>query len=362
MQDPSRKIIHIDADCFYAAVEMRDDPSLRGRPMAVGGASDRRGVITTCNYPARAYGVHSAMPSATALRKCPDLILVKPRFDAYREASAGMREIFLDYSELVEPLSLDEAFIDVTDAGMCQGSATLIAGEIRQRVRSSLGITVSAGVAPSKFLAKVASDWDKPDGLTVITPGQVDQFVAQLPVAKIFGVGQVTAERLKRMGVSTCGELRAFTVFELADRFGSFGKRLYELCRGVDHRAVKPSRRRKSLSVENTFASNLLTLDECLQQLPALLAELRKRLSRIDSDYTVHGVLVKIKFEDFTRTTVEQLATAPEMSVLSELCEVGYRRAERPVRLLGVGVRFRDRQQYSPDQIELFTPGDNAIT
>lgn len=355
MNPPARKIIHIDADCFYAAIEMRDNPDLRNRPIAVGGASDRRGVITTCNYEARAFGVRSAMASATALRLCPDLLIVKTRFDAYREASAAMREIFYQYSDLVEPLSLDEAFIDVSDSRHCQASATLMAVQIRQRIRDRLDITVSAGVAPSKFLAKVASDWDKPDGLTVIRPEQVESFVAQLPVAKIFGVGQVTAARLKRMGVSTCAELRVFSVFQLVQHFGSFGQRLYELCRGIDQRAVKPSRRRKSLSVENTFAVNLVSLHECRQQLPALVAELQKRLSGVDSDYVVSSVFTKIKFEDFSRTTAERVAVAAQLEMLSELCEVGYQRGMKPVRLLGVGVRFHDlAEQRSADQLSLF--------
>lgn len=360
MPDNARKIIHIDADCFYAAVEMRDDPSLQGRPMAVGGASDRRGVITTCNYEARAYGVRSAMASATALRKCPDLVLVKPRFDAYREASARMREIFLDYSELVEPLSLDEAFIDVSSATNCQGSATLMAREIRSRVVDAIGITVSAGVAPSKFLAKVASDWDKPDGLFVITPAEVDAFVARLPVDRLFGVGQVTAQRINRMGAHTCGDLRRFTVFELADRFGSFGKRLYELCRGIDKRQVKPSRRRKSLSVEHTYASNLAGAEQCLARLPELLAELRRRLARVDDDYLVTALFVKVKFDDFQQTTVERTGSEPLQDVYEELCRVGYERGSRPVRLLGLGVRFMDMQLANPQQLQLFEAGEGT--
>lgn len=322
--------------------------------MAVGGSSDRRGVITTCNYEARSYGVRSAMASATALRKCPDLVLVSPRFDAYREASAAMREVFLEYSEQVEPLSLDEAFIDVSAVTRCQGSATLMAEEIRARVRESVGITVSAGVAPSKFLAKVASDWNKPDGLCVVTPEEVDSFVAKLPIDRIFGVGQVTAGRLQRMGVTSCGDLRNFSIFELADRFGSFGKRLYELCRGIDHRPVKPSRRRKSLSIEHTFSSNLSGMEACEARLPELLAELRKRLSRIDDDYLVTGVFIKIKFDDFSQTTVERSCGEPGLSILQDLCRLGYSRGEKPVRLLGMGVRFLDLQSSSPDQLELF--------
>lgn len=355
MQELPRKIIHIDADCFYAAVEMRDDDSLRGRPMAVGGASDRRGVITTCNYEARVYGVRSAMPSATALRLCPDLILVKPRFDAYREVSQGMREIFHDYSELVEPLSLDEAFIDVSECNKCQGSATRIAEQIRQRVESALGITVSAGVAPSKFLAKVASDWNKPNGIYVITPAEVDHFVEALPVNKLFGVGQVTAERLQRIGVTHCGQLREFSVFELAERFGSFGKRLYELSRGVDQRPVKASRRRKSLSVENTFPENLADDVACLARLPALLEELERRLQKVEDDYRISGVLLKMKFDDFTLTTIERAAYAPSLDILTALCSEAYQRGCKPVRLLGVGVRFADARQPSPDQLELFS-------
>lgn len=337
-----RKIIHIDADCFYAAVEMRDNPVLKGIPMAVGGSSDRRGVITTCNYEARAFGVHSAMPTATAMRKCPDLTLVKPRFDAYREASAVMREIFFDYTELVEPLSLDEAFLDVSETRQCQGSATLIARDIRARVQQHLDITVSAGVAPNKFLAKVASDWEKPNGLTVIAPEDVNEFVRTLPVKKIFGVGKVTAAKLNRQGIETCGDLRQFDAFELTKRFGSFGKRLHELSHGIDDRAVKPSRRRKSLSVENTYASDLAGFAECQSRLPSLLEELERRLGEVDDDYVPAKAFVKIKFNDFTQTTVERHDSTADLETLSQLLAEGLERKGLPVRLLGVGVRFRD--------------------
>lgn len=342
MPDSPRKIIHIDADCFYAAIEMRDDPTLCGHPLAVGGASDRRGVITTCNYEARAFGVRSAMPSVTALRLCPTLRIVKTRFPAYREAASAMRDIFRDYSELVEPLSLDEAYIDVSASPHCQASATLIAEEIRHRIAETVGITVSAGVAPNKFLAKVASDWNKPDGITVIVPQAVDAFIAQLPVAKVFGVGRVTAARLQGLGVSRCGDLQAFELIELVQQFGSFGQRLYELCRGIDQRPVKPSRRRKSLSVENTFSSNLQSLHDCQQQLPALIRELQRRLAGISPDYRVSRLLVKVKFADFTQTTAETLGSEVDPEVLLALSEVGYNRARKPVRLLGVGVRFME--------------------
>jgi DNA polymerase-4 len=353
MPDSPRKIIHIDADCFYAAIEMRDDPSLRSVPLAVGGTSDKRGVITTCNYQARAFGVRSAMPSATARRLCPQLRIVKTRFGAYREAAVAMRDIFRDYSDLVEPLSLDEAFIDVTDSLHCRASATLMAEEIRQRVAGSIGITVSAGVAPNKFLAKVASDWNKPDGITVIVPEAVESFIARLPVEKVFGVGRVTAARLHRMGASCCGDLQAFTQFELVEQFGSFGQRLYQLCRGVDQRPVKPSRRRKSLSVENTFGSNLHSLAECQRQLPALIEELHRRLAGLPPGFRIARAMVKVKFADFTQTTAEITADCADPGQLLALCTVAWNRRNEPVRLLGVGVCFLDAPGDS-EQLELF--------
>ena len=350
-----RKIIHIDADCFYAAIEVRDDPSLRGKPVAVGGPSDSRGVISTCNYEARAYGVHSAMPSATAMRLCPDLIMVRGRFDAYRTASAQMREIFNDYTALVEPLSLDEAYLDVSECEQCKGSATLIAAEIRQRIASKLGITVSAGIAPNKFIAKVASDWQKPDGQTVITPAEVDDFVKALPVKKIFGVGKVTAEKLSNFGVVTCGELRHKTIFELIDKFGTFGKRLYDLCRGIDEREVKPSRRRKSLSVENTYSKDIVNAAHCREKIDLLSKELDRRLRKVDADYLATKSFVKIKFADFSQTTIERHLETDRIKQFMELFNEGYERQNKPVRLLGVGVRFMDlHEKFHPDQLDMF--------
>ena len=352
---PQRKIIHCDCDCFYASVEIRDDPSLAGLPVAVGGSPERRGVITTCNYVAREYGVRSAMPSAHARRLCPGLIIIPPDFDKYRAASRRIREIFYDYTDLVEPLSLDEAFLDVSAATACHGSATLIAREIRRRVRAEVGITVSAGVAPNKFLAKVASDWNKPDGEFVVLPEEVDAFVAALPVTRIFGVGKATAERLGAMGVSTCADLRAFSVFELTQRFGRFGQRLHELCRGIDERPVQPSQRRKSLSVERTYAEDLRGPEACQRQLPELLLTLRSRLRRIPDEYLVTKLFVKLKFSDFQSTTVECVAREPEPARVAELLGTALGRSPLPVRLLGVGVRFVDlREESNPAQLELF--------
>ncbi|MFT5578942.1 MAG: DNA polymerase-4 [Paraglaciecola psychrophila] len=354
----TRKIIHCDADCFYAAVEIRDDPSLVGRAIAVGGAADRRGVISTCNYEARAFGVRSAMATATAKKLCPQLLILPSRFDAYREASQKMRDIFFDYSDKVEPLSLDEAFIDVSDTTACKGSATLMAEEIRQRIFEQTGLTVSAGVAPNKFLAKIGSDWNKPNGLCVITPSQVDAFVKQLPVDKIFGVGRVTAKKMHNLGIRTCNDLRGYDVYQLSKMFGSFGPRLHDLSYGRDQREVVTSRQRKSLSVEHTYTADLPSVDGCLGQLPALFMKLSSRLESL-SGYRVTKQFVKVKFNNFQSTTMECVAQGvPRMAVFRDLCSQSYQRGDGlPVRLLGLGVRFQSHCD-SGLQMSLF---DEAI-
>lgn len=352
MSAPTRKIIHCDCDCFYAAVEMRDDPALRGRPLAVGGRAETRGVIATCNYEARAFGVHSAMATARALQLCPQLILLPPDFERYREASRRILAIYRDYTALVEPLSLDEAYLDVTGVDRCRGSASLMAQEIRARIRDEVGITASAGIAPNKFIAKVASDWNKPDGQFVVRPQDVDAFVAALPVNKIFGVGKVTAARLKRLGADTCGALRAWSVAELTQEFGSFGASLYRLCRGVDERPVQPDRVRKSLSVETTFTPDLQDLAACRAGLRALLADFHRRLERARDRPPVHKAFVKVRFSDFSRTTAECVSSAPDEAVWLALLDEAYARKPLSVRLLGVGVRFDERAGAQPVAVQ----------
>lgn len=351
----TRKIIHIDADCFYAAIEMRDNPRLQGRAVAVGGSADRRGVIATCNYEARSWGVHSAMPTARALKLCPDLEVIKPRMDAYKEASRQIHSILHDYTDCIEPLSLDEAFLDVSDCTLCSGSATLIAKEIRSRVWQELRLIVSAGVAPNKFLAKIASDWRKPDGLFVITPDQVDDFVLVLPVKKLHGVGKVTAAKLERMGIVNCAQLREHSVLALTKAFGSFGERLWSLARGIDQRPVQPNSRRQSVSLERTYDKDLPDLAACQAQLPGLLEQLTVRQQRLDDNYRPDKPFVKVKFHDFTQTTVEQAGAAFDLDSYSLLLSAAYMRGNKPVRLLGVGVRLYDLQQQEAVQLELFT-------
>jgi DNA polymerase-4 len=359
-----RKIIHCDCDCFYASVEMRDDPSLRGRPLAVGGRPDHRGVIATCNYEARRFGVHSAMSSALALRKCPELLIMPPSMEKYRIASRQIMAIYRDYTAEVEPLSLDEAYLDVTRTDRCKGSATLMANEIRERVRDTVGVTVSAGVAPNKFVAKIASDWNKPDGLYVVRPYEVDAFVAALPVRKIFGVGKVTAAKLEKLGLTTCAQLRDWALVDLHRQFGVFGKRLYELSRGIDERPVRADQERKSVSVETTYVTDLRTLEECAAELRRLAEQLDVRIARADAAAAVRKLFVKIRFADFQRTTVECVGEVTHLPTLLALLEKGFARRNQPVRLLGVGVRLEEEHLAQNGQFTLFDdePADEVIS
>lgn len=338
-----RKIIHIDADCFFAALEMRDEPSLRHVPMAVGGSSKRRGVIATCNYPARAFGVRSAMASSMALRLCPNLIFRSSRFEVYRETSNAMLEIFGRYSDVIEPLSLDEAYIDVTAATHCQGSATLIAKEIRVTVEKELGITVSAGVASNKLLAKIASDWQKPNGLTVVYPQDNDAFSRALPVTKLRGVGSVTAGKLEQMGVHHAWQLRELGSELLKERFGKFGQSLYEQAHGRDERPVRASRERKSLGVERTFAEDLAQ-KQCFEALVPLKAELLARLAKRQCLARIAKVFVKVKFADFSSTTAEGVCCALDTEAIARLLSSALARSQLAVRLLGVGVRLSSEE------------------
>lgn len=347
----TRKIIHCDCDCFFAAIEIRDDPGLAGLPVAVGGSADRRGVIATCNYEARKYGIHSAMASATAKRKCRDLIIIPGNMEKYRVASQQILKIFRDFTDLIEPLSLDEAFLDVSATKKCSGSGTLIAREIRHRVQEEVGITLSAGIAPNKFLAKVASDWNKPDGQYVITPDEVDAFVAKLPVGKLYGVGKVTARKMDLLGIETCGDLQGYSKPELIEMFGSFGETLWSLCRGIDERPVQTESRRKSISVEHTFPEDLPSIDICLSTLPDLMGQLEKRINKSRKKVTIGKQFVKIKFNDFVSTTVEQSANTLDLDTFRTLCRTGFERGNKPVRLLGLGVRMKEAPRYT--QLEL---------
>ncbi len=353
-----RKILHVDADSFYASVEMRENPELRGRPVAVGGKAQRRGVIATCNYEARKFGVHSAMASSRATALCPQLIIVPPRFELYRSVSRQFHEVFRSYTKIIEPLSLDEAFLDVSESSCCSGSATLMAQEILQRISDELNLTVSAGVAPNKFLAKVASDWNKPNGIFVIPPENVAAFVLDLPVKKINGVGKVTAARLKKMGVETCADLQAVPLNDLLQRFGKYGKRLSEVARGVDNRPVRSTRTRKSISVEHTFAEDIAALSAMLEALDGIVEELDRRYEKISDSYFPIKRVVKIKYADFTQTTLEEgIGSSGERwcdpPQFRRLLQAAWPRGAKPVRLLGAGLRLQPAKHTDSPQILL---------
>lgn len=333
-------------DCFYAAVEMRDDPSLRDIPIAIGGSRERRGVISTANYPAREYGVRSAMPTAMALKLCPHLRLLPGRFDAYKEASRQIRDIFVRYTSLIEPLSLDEAYLDVTDSEHCQGSATLMAQAIRADIQRETGLTASAGIAPIKFLAKIASDMNKPNGQYVITPQAMPDFLLSLPLAKIPGVGKVSAKKLEEMGLYTCGDVQKTDLAKLLKRFGKFGRVLWERSNGIDERGVVVERERKSLGVERTLAEDIHSWEQCLEIIDYLYAELERRLSQIRPDKQIARQGVKLKFNDFQLTTQEHLWPVLNKEDMIAVAKKTWdeRRAGRGVRLVGLHVTMVDPQ------------------
>jgi DNA polymerase IV len=335
----SRAIIHLDMDCFYAAIEVRDRPSLRGKPVGVGGARDRRGVLTTCNYEARKFGVRSAMPTFMALQRCPDLIVLPTRFDVYRREAAVIREMLHRFTSLVEPLSLDEAYLDVSEH---PGAPAPLAQVIRGMIFRKTKLTSSAGIGPNKLIAKIASEMNKPNGQLEVTPEQVPEFMEKLPVRKIWGIGEKTERKLEELGVKTCGELQRFSRPELVDLFGKFGIELYDLCRGIDQRPVEPDRPRKSLSTEETFTIDLTTLEQCEEKLEELFQEMMADLAQKETTRKVTKIFVKLKFSDFTRTTAERAGLAPTLPDFRALLAEAFGRTGKPVRLIGVGVRFAE--------------------
>ena len=335
-----RKIIHIDMDAFFASVEQRDNPELQGKPVAVGGSS-KRGVVAAASYEARKFGVFSAMPSVTAFRKCPDIIFVKPRFDVYKKVSQSIRDIFYEYTDLVEPLSLDEAYLDVTHNKIGLPSATLIAREIKQKIKDTENLTASAGISINKFLAKVASDMDKPDGLYVIPPDQVQGFIDTLPVKKFFGVGKVTAKKMNEMGIYFGKDLKGWSESSLVSKFGKTGHYFFKIANGEDDREVNPERIRKSVSVENTFEEDIEGLEGSKAGLEPMVSRLASWVSR-NKTYG-RTLTLKIKYNDFkqiTRSrTVSQIIKDEDTirSLAHELLEQ-VEDFDKGIRLLGIGI------------------------
>ena len=340
-----RKIIHIDMDCFYAAVEMRDNPALREVPLAIGGSRERRGVISTCNYIARQYGVRSAMPTGQAIKLCPDLVLAPGRMEIYSQVSAQIRQIFQRYTDKIEPLSLDEAYLDVSETALFAGSATLIAEDIRRAIWSETGLTASAGVAPCKFVAKIASDENKPNGICVVTPEQLDAFVLRQPLRKIPGVGKVTCEKLNSLGLHTCADVRNYPFDELIKRFGKFGLALWARSHGEDERQLQTERQRKSIGVERTMAQDIRSRQQCQQMIESLFPMLKKRLLKSNPDLHIHSQGIKLKFNDFQQTTVEHRCRELNKAYFDELLNLALeRQQDRGIRLVGLHVGLLPRQ------------------
>lgn len=343
-------------DAFYASVEQKDNPELRGKPVAVGGNKER-GVVAAASYEARKFGVKSAMPSAIAARQCPHLIFIRPRFDRYKEISDQIREIFLEYTDQMEPLSLDEAYLDVTSNKKGMASATLIAREIRTRIFDTTGLTASAGVSFNKFLAKTASDVNKPNGIFVILPDDAEQYLHKLPVQRFFGIGSATAEKMKNAGIFTGADLKTKSLEDLTRRFGKSGAYYYNICRGIDMREVEPYRERKSVSTENTFTHNLMRLDQVNQELRILAEETFKRYAK--EGKTGKTVTIKVKYGDFRQVTRSHTAPDPfitQEQVLAEIDQLvdnGLLRDEG-IRLLGVGIsNFQKSITPEPTQLTL---------
>jgi len=346
-----RKIIHIDMDAFFASVEQRDNPELRGKPIAVGGGGPR-GVVAAASYESRPYGVRSAMPSGKAKRLCPDLIFVPPRFDAYRAVSQQIRAIFERFTDVIQPLSLDEAYLDVTHNKIGLSSATYIAQEIRRMIFDETGLTASAGVSYNKLIAKLASDQNKPDGLCVVTPEHGANFIASMPVARIHGIGPVTARRMKDMGIETGAELKRHDLSFLQQHFGKAARFYHGAARGIDARPVEPNRIRKSISVEDTFTRDLYTQDDLLTELDTVMTRLWPRIEKAQS----YGrtVTLKMKFNDFTIITRSTSFASPVTdrdllaqtgrALLIRQCPV-----EKGVRLLGLGLHNLGNEEEKPD-------------
>jgi DNA polymerase-4 len=348
-----RKIIHVDMDAFYASVEQRDDPDLRGKPVAVGG--DHRGVVAAASYEARKFGVRSAMPSVTAKRRCPELVFVKPRFDIYRAVSQQVRAIFADYTDLIEPLSLDEAYLDVTEDRRGLGTARAIAEEIRARIRTETGLTASAGVSYCKFIAKLASDQNKPDGLCVVPPHKGAAFVAILPVKRFHGVGPVTAAKMERLGILTGADLAAWPIEQLEAHFGSSGRWYWRIARGIDEREVKPDRPYKSVSAERTFDVDYSSPEDLRREVSRVAGYAWQRIARAE----VRGrtVTLKIKYADFTLITRSKSFPSP-VSDLAAFDAAGQALLDlilpvpKGVRLLGLGLHsIVEENESTPEQL-----------
>ena len=359
-----RKIIHIDMDAFYASVEQRDNPQYKGKPIVVGGSPQGRGgVVAAASYEARKFGIRSAMSSKKAVQLCADVIFIRPRFDVYKEVSKNIREIFHRYTDLVEPLSLDEAFLDVTFDKQNIGSAIEIAKQIRKAIKDELQLTASAGVSVNKFIAKIASDMDKPDGLTFIGPSRIESFMEKLAVEKFFGVGKVTAEKMKKMGLHAGSDLKKLTESELTRHFGKPGKFYYKIVRGIDEREVQPHRETKSVGAEDTFQFDLTSMDEMNIELEKIALNVHDRLHR--NNLMGRTITLKIKYHNFKQVTRSQsfeqtIGDLETIEATAKRLLAATDPEDKKIRLLGISLSnfgetiIRQRNEEETDQLKLF--------
>ena len=357
-QTMNRKIIHIDMDAFFAAVEQRDFPELKGRPVIVGGQPDSRGVVAASSYEARKFGIYSAMPCSRAYQLCPHAVFVPPRFSAYKQVSEQIRAIFKEYTDIIEPLSLDEAYLDVSEVELCQASASLMAKQIREKIFSNLHLTASAGISYNKFLAKLSSDQNKPNGQFVIKPGEAEAFLKDLAIGRFHGVGKVTEARMQSFGIHTGGDLKQKTLAELQQLLGNSAEYYYDIARGIDHRLVTSHRVRKSLGAENTFQKDLCHSEDMLKELHILLADIEKNLEQ--RGLFAYTVTLKVKYADFTQVTRSYtsdtvISTDNKARALLPMLLAKTEAGNKSVRLLGVSFsNLINQANAACDQLSLF--------
>lgn len=354
----NRKIIHIDMDAFFAAVEQRDYPELKGKPVIVGGQPDSRGVVAASSYEARKFGIYSAMSSSRAHQLCPHAVFVRPRFTAYKQVSEEIHKIFNEYTDIIEPLSLDEAYLDVTEVNLCNRSATLMAEQLREKILKNLQLTASAGISYNKFLAKLGSDQNKPNGQFVIKPGQAEQYLHDLPIGRFYGVGKVTEAKMKSFGIHTGGDLKNKSMLQLQKLLGNSAEYYYDIARGIDHRPVSNQRVRKSLGSETTFQQDIANIDEMLQHLFKLLDEVLESL--LQRELLAYTLTLKVKYSDFTQVTRSYTSdTIISVHVKAvELIPVLLAKTQantKSVRLLGISFsNLLQHKDFADNQLPLF--------
>jgi len=338
-----KKIIHVDMDCFYASVELRDKPHLKFKPVAVAGSSQSRGVITTCNYIARKSGIKSAMPSIKAKKLCPNLIFLPVNMEKYKTVSNEIYQVYKCYTKIIEPVSLDEAYLDVTNSKYCNGDPEEMARQIRKKILDDFKITASAGISCNKFLSKVASDWNKPNGQFAVPDSEIDEFVLNIPLKKIPGVGEKTLLILNKNSIKTCEDIQNTKEIDLINMLGKYGTTLHNLCRGIDDRIVEVNKISKSLSVEDTYESDISDIEECIEKLNILYLELISRLNKPQYlNRPIKSCFIKIKYNDFKTTTSQMSCAEVHYEIFEKLLKKNNSSIQKPIRLLGVGVQFNN--------------------